>query len=112
MTYANIPRALHLCLSNLGADWQKTRIIRTHVYYNLGLMIGKIKRLWSRLSRQTGVTPEAVAWAYRMILGREPSPAEIQAHCDHPDLQALRQAFFSSQEFRHRERSLCGSLHG
>jgi hypothetical protein len=31
MTYANIPRAPHLCLSNLGADWQKTRIIRTHV---------------------------------------------------------------------------------
>ena len=31
MAYANIPRAPHLCLSNLGADWQKTRIIRTHV---------------------------------------------------------------------------------
>ena len=31
MTYANIPRAPHLCLSNLGADWQKTRVIRTHV---------------------------------------------------------------------------------
>ena len=31
MTYANVPRAPHLCLSNLGADWQKTRIIRTHV---------------------------------------------------------------------------------
>ena len=72
-------------------------------------MLTAIKRLVSRSPRQTGVTPEAVAWAYRMILGREPSPAEIQAHCDHPDLQALRQAFFSSQEFRHRERSLCGS---
>jgi hypothetical protein len=35
MTYANIPRAPHLCLSNLGADWQKTRIIRTHVIYAL-----------------------------------------------------------------------------
>ena len=31
MTYANIPHAPHLCLSNLGTDWQKTRIIRTHV---------------------------------------------------------------------------------
>ena len=31
MTYANIPRAPHLCLSNLGADWQKKRIIQTHV---------------------------------------------------------------------------------
>ena len=71
-------------------------------------MLTAIKRLVYRSPRQTGVSPEAVAWAYRLILGREPSPAEIQAHCDHPDLQALRQAFFSSQEFRHRERSLCG----
>ena len=35
MTYANIPRAPHLCLSNLGADWQKTRIIRTHVFVSV-----------------------------------------------------------------------------
>jgi SAM-dependent methyltransferase len=80
-------------------------------------MFTKIKRLWSRPSRQTGrqtgVTPEAVAWAYRLVLGREPLPAEVHAHLDHPDLQALRRAFFSSQEFRHRERSLCGpSLDG
>ena len=71
-------------------------------------MFTKIKRLRSRPSRQTGVTPEAVAWAYRMILGREPLPAEVHAHLDHPDLQALRRAFFSSEEFRRRERSLCG----
>ena len=36
MTYANISRAPHLCLSNLGADWQKTRIIRTHVILDTG----------------------------------------------------------------------------
>jgi hypothetical protein len=76
-------------------------------------MFTKIKRLWSRPSRQTGVTPEAVAWAYRLVLGREPLPAEVHAHLDHPDLQALRRAFFSSEEFRRRERSLCGpSLDG
>ena len=40
MTYANIPRAPHLCLSNLGADWQKTRIIRTHVKNGLDKPVG------------------------------------------------------------------------
>ena len=44
MTYANIPRAPHLCLSNLGDDWQKTRIIRTHVHYHdrASLLAGKL----------------------------------------------------------------------
>jgi 2-polyprenyl-3-methyl-5-hydroxy-6-metoxy-1,4-benzoquinol methylase len=76
-------------------------------------MLSTIKRLILRPTRPTGITPEAVAWAYRLVLGREPSPADIQAHLNHPDLQALRRAFFSSEEFRCRERSLCGpSLDG
>ncbi|MGQ9897132.1 MAG: methyltransferase domain-containing protein [Acidobacteriota bacterium] len=59
------------------------------------------------------VTPEAVQWAYRLILGREPSPEEISAHLHAPDLARLRQAFFGCREFRERERILCGpSLSG
>jgi hypothetical protein len=53
-------------------------------------MLSTIKRLILRPTRPTGITPEAVAWAYRLVLGREPSPADIQAHLNHPDLQALR----------------------
>ncbi len=59
------------------------------------------------------VTPEAVQWAYRLILGREPSPADIPDHLHYPDLTGLRQAFFGCREFRERERILCGpSLSG
>lgn len=59
------------------------------------------------------VTPEAVRWAYRLILGREPLPEDIPAHLHYPDLTSLRQAFFGCREFRERERILCGpSLSG
>ncbi len=59
------------------------------------------------------VTPEAVQWAYRLILGREPSPTDIPAHLHYPDMTSLRQAFFGCREFRERERILCGpSLSG
>jgi SAM-dependent methyltransferase len=59
------------------------------------------------------VTPEAVQWSYRLILGREPLPEDIPAHLHYPDLTSLRQAFFGCQEFRERERILCGpSLSG
>ncbi len=52
--------------------------------------------------------PEAVFWAYRLILGREPSEEEVQAHLGHAQLSELRQAFLGSPEFRQRERYLCG----
>jgi 2-polyprenyl-3-methyl-5-hydroxy-6-metoxy-1,4-benzoquinol methylase len=74
-----------------------------------------LARLKSLLSRQTPPTAEAITWAYRLILGREPSPAEVLAHLNYnyPDLQTLRRVFFGSQEFRRRERALCGpSLSG
>ncbi|MCS7060864.1 MAG: class I SAM-dependent methyltransferase [Anaerolineae bacterium] len=51
----------------------------------------------------------AVQYAYRLILGREPSAAEVLAHLGHPDLQALRRSFFESQEFRSNYRWLCGA---
>ncbi|MCS7056819.1 MAG: class I SAM-dependent methyltransferase [Thermoflexales bacterium] len=50
-----------------------------------------------------------VRYAYRLVLGREPSAAEVLAHLGHPDLQALRRSFFESQEFRLNHRWLCGA---
>nr|MCV4210066.1 class I SAM-dependent methyltransferase [Roseomonas sp. SXEYE001] len=35
---------------------------------------------------------EAVIWAFRLLLGRDPGHSEIQAHRRHPTLEALRQA--------------------
>ena len=60
---------------------------------------------------QSQVTAETIRWAYRLILGREPSPVEVLAHLDHryPDLQTLRRVFFNSKEFQLRERSLCST---
>jgi len=74
-------------------------------------MLTPIRHLLQR--RNTNVSLTAVQWAYRLILGREPSPAEALTQLTHPDLASLRRAFFESQEFRCRERALCGpSLDG
>ncbi len=54
------------------------------------------------------VSPEAVTWAYRLLLGREPSPAEVHRHADCADLDHLRRTLFGSREFRTRWRHLCG----
>lgn len=51
---------------------------------------------------------EAVAWAYRLILGREPTAGEIEAHLGCTQLDDLRRVFFGCVEFRLRERRLCG----
>ncbi len=77
-------------------------------------MFRKVKQwFYSDPSLPSEVTPEAVQWAYRLILGREPSPEDISAHLHYPDLAHLRKEFFSCREFRERERILCGpSLSG
>lgn len=80
-------------------------------------MLSKVTRLFSRPTIQTPASSEAsseaVVWAYRLILGREPTPAEVNAHAGFHDLNQLRRAFFESEEFGLRERHLCGpSLSG
>jgi SAM-dependent methyltransferase len=49
------------------------------------------------------VTPEAVKWAYRLFLDREPESDEvIKIKTQLPSLTALRNEFVASEEFRHR----------
>jgi hypothetical protein len=46
------------------------------------------------------LSAEAVAWAFRLLVGREPvSAEEVEAHRQLPDLAALRRAFSNSWEF-------------
>lgn len=76
-------------------------------------MFSKVARLFSRPTTEAPASSEAVVWAYRLILGREPTPAEVNAHAGFSDLNQLRRAFFESEEFGLRERHLCGpSLSG
>ena len=47
------------------------------------------------------VTPEAVTWAFRLFLGREPNDAaEISTHLPHGSLDSLRLAFAEMPEFQ------------
>ena len=41
---------------------------------------------------EPSLPPEAVVWAFRLLLGREPSEAEIRTHRRHPSAEALRRA--------------------
>lgn len=80
-------------------------------------MLSRVARLFRRPTVETRASSEAsseaVLWAYRLILGREPTPAEVNAHAGFHDLNQLRRAFFESEEFALRERHLCGpSLSG
>jgi len=46
------------------------------------------------------VSREAVVWAYRLILGREPeSDAFVEGHCRTESIATLRRGFFESEEF-------------
>jgi len=46
------------------------------------------------------VSREAVVWAYRLILGRDPeSDAVVEGHCRTENIEALRRGFFNSEEF-------------
>lgn len=46
------------------------------------------------------LSAEAVTWAFRLLIGREPvSPEEAEAHRHLPDLDSLRRAFSNSWEF-------------
>jgi hypothetical protein len=42
--------------------------------------------------RSSPLPPEAVIWAFRLLLGREPSEEEIATHRRHPSPEALRHA--------------------
>lgn len=51
------------------------------------------------------LTREAVVWAFRMFIGREPEDeAEIAFHLQNPDLDTLRRGFAATQEFREFQR--------
>ncbi|MBP0445242.1 hypothetical protein J8J14_10665 [Roseomonas sp. SSH11] len=50
---------------------------------------------WAELGNpdaEAPLPPEAVIWAFRLLLGREPSPGEIHAHRGHASPAALRRA--------------------
>jgi 2-polyprenyl-3-methyl-5-hydroxy-6-metoxy-1,4-benzoquinol methylase len=51
---------------------------------------------------ELGVTPEAVGWAYRILLGREPeSPEAVEKHVKaHASLEEMRNRMLSSPEYR------------
>jgi 2-polyprenyl-3-methyl-5-hydroxy-6-metoxy-1,4-benzoquinol methylase len=54
------------------------------------------------ISQKTPTDENAVRWAYRIALGREPeSDAVVRAHCRRaPTLADLRRSFLNSEEFR------------
>ncbi len=71
-------------------------------------MLTPILRALSRSRLPTKTSQEAIIWAYRLILGREATLAEIEAHSQYTDLATLRRTFFESKEFRFLQRHLCG----
>lgn len=55
----------------------------------------------ARTSDEMPVTAEAVTWAFRLFLGREPhDAAELGMHQPHPSMRNLRIAFTESKEFQ------------
>jgi len=61
------------------------------------------------------ITREAVIWAYRMLLGREPESAEVVAlqQRENPDVLSLRRGFLESAEFKNNLPDwACAGLHG
>jgi FkbM family methyltransferase len=66
-----------------------------------------------RPAQGAGLTREAIVWAYRLFLGREPESeavvAEKQARC--PDLATLRDDFLEADEYR-RHRPPCPEAGG
>ena len=49
------------------------------------------------------VAPDAVRWAYRLFLDREPeSEAVVASYCETSDIPALRNIFLNSDEYRER----------
>lgn len=59
----------------------------------------------------SGISNEAVTWAYRLFLGREPENASIVSEtAKHTaDLNTLRRNFLQSDEFQRDHRKLCRS---
>ncbi len=55
---------------------------------------------YSAEAAQQKLSPDAVAWAFRLLIGREPfSAEEVEAHRSLPDLATLRRAFSNTWEF-------------
>ncbi len=56
------------------------------------------------------VTPDAVTWAYRLFLGRDPeSPSVVESQCTvHRDIESLRHAFLHSPEFQAQSAAIHG----
>jgi hypothetical protein len=57
--------------------------------------------------RNTPLNSEAITWAFRLFIGREPRSAEeIEFHATHPSLESLRIAFSETLEFQAFLRSI------
>lgn len=69
----------------------------------LGPCLSKIRSVWPirHFAGRPAPSREAISWAIRLFLGREPRDAqEIAAHQGHADLESLRRAFSETAEFR------------
>ncbi|NKC31761.1 methyltransferase domain-containing protein [Falsiroseomonas selenitidurans] len=63
-------------------------------------MQGQDQAGWGQLEPGKPLSAEAVAWAFRLLIGRDPfSPEEVEAHRGLPDLATLRRAFANTWEF-------------
>lgn len=64
-------------------------------------IFGRSNGLVRYLTRNRAPSPQAISWAIRLFLGREPHGLyEIAAHQGHADLESLRRAFAETAEFR------------
>lgn len=55
---------------------------------------------YSQETAQPKLSADAVAWAFRLLIGRDPfSAEEVEAHRNLPDLATLRRAFSNTWEF-------------
>ena len=63
-------------------------------------IFGRSNGLVRYLTRNRAPSPQAISWAIRLFLGREPHGLyEIAAHQGHADLESLRRAFAETPNF-------------
>ncbi len=70
---------------------------------NVGkILAGMPKQLWLSTKDPAPPAPsrEAIEWAIRLFVGREPHDGEAAAHQGHANLESLRRAFAETAEFR------------
>ena len=67
-------------------------------------LLGVPKELWRSMRAPVHPAPfredEAIEWAIRLFVGREPHDGEVAAHQGHTNLESLRRDFAETAEFR------------